>query len=58
MSDVMTPELEKWVLKNTPFPHRVGNPDDFASLCMQIIENKFLNGEVIRMDGAFRYGYL
>lgn len=37
-----------------PFPPRMGDPDEYALLACQIIENPYLNGEVIRLDGAFR----
>jgi NAD(P)-dependent dehydrogenase (short-subunit alcohol dehydrogenase family) len=37
-----------------PFPRRLGRPDDFARLALTIIEHGYLNGEVIRMDGALR----
>lgn len=37
-----------------PFPSRLGKPSEFASLAQQIIENSYLNGEVIRLDGAIR----
>ncbi|HEY8532657.1 MAG TPA: SDR family NAD(P)-dependent oxidoreductase [Micromonospora sp.] len=37
-----------------PHPSRLGRPDEFASLAMHIIENKMLNGETIRLDGALR----
>lgn len=37
-----------------PFPSRLGKPEEFAQLAVQIIENKMLNGEVIRLDGAIR----
>lgn len=36
------------------FPHRLGEPPEFALLCKQIIENPYLNGETIRLDGAIR----
>ncbi|MCW2785383.1 MAG: 3-hydroxy-2-methylbutyryl-CoA dehydrogenase [Marmoricola sp.] len=38
----------------TPHPNRLGQPDEFASLALQIVENKMLNGETIRLDGALR----
>jgi NAD(P)-dependent dehydrogenase (short-subunit alcohol dehydrogenase family) len=38
-----------------PFPKRLGDPDEFAKLAQQIIENGYLNGEVIRLDGAVRF---
>jgi NAD(P)-dependent dehydrogenase (short-subunit alcohol dehydrogenase family) len=37
-----------------PFPKRLGRPDDFAQLALDIVEHGYLNGEVIRMDGALR----
>lgn len=37
-----------------PFPKRLGQPDDFAALAVAIIDNGYLNGETIRMDGALR----
>jgi NAD(P)-dependent dehydrogenase (short-subunit alcohol dehydrogenase family) len=36
------------------FPKRLGVPDDFASLAMEIVRNRYLNGEVIRMDAGIR----
>lgn len=38
----------------TPHPARLGRPDDYALLVEQIVTNPFLNGEVIRLDGAVR----
>ncbi len=40
--------------QQVPFPPRLGNPDEYAMLAEQIIENPLLNGEVIRLDGAIR----
>ena len=37
-----------------PYPKRLGNPDEFAKLVIHIIDNAYLNGEVIRLDGAIR----
>lgn len=37
-----------------PFPSRLGQPCEYAQLAMSIIENDYLNGEVIRLDGALR----
>ncbi len=37
-----------------PFPPRLAKPEEFAQLVGQIIENGYLNGEVIRLDGAIR----
>ena len=38
----------------TPFPQRLGKPEEYADLASHIIENSMLNGEVIRLDGAVR----
>ncbi|RPF51043.1 3-hydroxyacyl-CoA dehydrogenase [Aquisalibacillus elongatus] len=38
----------------TPFPSRLGYPEEYAKLAESIIENPMLNGEVIRLDGAIR----
>jgi NAD(P)-dependent dehydrogenase (short-subunit alcohol dehydrogenase family) len=37
-----------------PFPPRLGRPDEYAALAMQIVSNQMLNGETIRLDGAIR----
>jgi NAD(P)-dependent dehydrogenase (short-subunit alcohol dehydrogenase family) len=37
-----------------PFPKLLGQPPQFASLVRHMIENRYLNGEVIRLDGALR----
>lgn len=37
-----------------PFPQRLGKPAEYAQLASQIIENRMLNGETIRLDGALR----
>ncbi len=37
-----------------PYPPRLGQPDEYAQLACHIVENRMLNGEVIRLDGALR----
>lgn len=37
-----------------PYPKRLGAPDEFAKLVIHIIDNNYINGEVIRIDGAIR----
>ncbi len=39
-----------------PFPKRMGQPAEYAKLVQSIVENSYLNGEVIRIDGAIRFG--
>jgi NAD(P)-dependent dehydrogenase (short-subunit alcohol dehydrogenase family) len=40
--------------KGVPFPQRLGWPDEFASMVAEIVRNGYVNGEVIRLDGALR----
>jgi len=37
-----------------PFPRRLGRPEEYAALVEQIVQNGYLNGETIRLDGALR----
>ena len=37
-----------------PFPKMLGRPEQYADLAVHIVENRYLNGEVIRLDGAIR----
>jgi NAD(P)-dependent dehydrogenase (short-subunit alcohol dehydrogenase family) len=39
---------------SVPNPRRLGRPDEYAQLATQILENPYLNGETIRLDGAIR----
>lgn len=39
---------------SVPHPARLGHPDEFAMMAIQILENPMLNGETIRLDGAIR----
>lgn len=42
--------------KAVPFPKRLGLPEEYAALAQHIAVNDYLNGEVIRLDGAQRFG--
>lgn len=42
------------MISGQPFPRRLGTPADFALTAVQLIENEFINGEVVRLDGALR----
>ncbi|MEU8622532.1 SDR family NAD(P)-dependent oxidoreductase [Streptomyces sp. NPDC048623] len=39
---------------STPYPRRLGRPEEFAALVQHIVENPMINGEVVRLDGASR----
>lgn len=52
----MPAEVQESLGKMVPFPSRMGKPAEFAGLVRHIVENAYLNGEVIRLDGAIRMG--
>jgi NAD(P)-dependent dehydrogenase (short-subunit alcohol dehydrogenase family) len=47
-------EARKALGAGVPFPQRLGLPAEYAQLACQIVENRMLNGETIRLDGALR----
>lgn len=47
-------EIRDGLAKLVPFPPRLGDPSEFASLALHILNNPMLNGETIRLDGALR----
>ncbi len=47
-------EAMKQLAATIPFPSRLGDPAEFASLALHMIQNRMLNGEVVRLDGALR----
>ena len=52
----MPAEVQESLNKMVPFPTRMGKPAEYAALVRHIAENSYLNGEVIRLDGAIRMG--
>lgn len=50
----MPQDVQDSLGKMVPFPSRLGRPAEYAALVRSIIENPYLNGEVIRLDGAIR----
>jgi NAD(P)-dependent dehydrogenase (short-subunit alcohol dehydrogenase family) len=48
-------QVEAYWAPAIPFPKRMGQPVEYAKLVQQIVENSYLNGEVIRIDGALRF---
>ena len=47
-------DLRESLYKSIPFPPRFGAPDEFASFVETIVENPYINGETIRLDGGVR----
>jgi NAD(P)-dependent dehydrogenase (short-subunit alcohol dehydrogenase family) len=54
--DEATDDVRAAAGAGVPFPKRIGNPVEFATLVIDILERDYLNGEVIRLDGALRLG--
>ena len=52
----MPQEVQDSLGSMVPFPSRLGKPAEYAALVAHIIANPYLNGEVIRLDGAIRMG--
>ena len=48
-------QLEAYWGPQIPYPKRMGRPAEYATMVASIVENDYLNGEVIRLDGALRF---
>ncbi|MEQ8175536.1 MAG: SDR family NAD(P)-dependent oxidoreductase [Syntrophomonadaceae bacterium] len=54
MMALLPDQLQDELARAVPFPSKLGDPDEFAMLVQQLVENPMLNGETIRLDGALR----
>jgi len=54
MADGMPEHVQESLGAAIPFPSRLGKPEEFAELVAHIMENGYINGETIRLDGAAR----
>jgi NAD(P)-dependent dehydrogenase (short-subunit alcohol dehydrogenase family) len=54
MVDGMPEAVQQSLAASIPFPSRLGKPEEFADLVAYILQNRYLNGETIRLDGATR----
>jgi NAD(P)-dependent dehydrogenase (short-subunit alcohol dehydrogenase family) len=54
MVEGLPPEIQTSLGAGIPYPSRLGRPEEYAALVEHIVTNPFLNGEVIRLDGALR----
>ena len=54
MVDGMPPEVQESLSASIPFPSRLGKPEEFAQTVAFILGNRYINGSVIRLDGAVR----
>jgi NAD(P)-dependent dehydrogenase (short-subunit alcohol dehydrogenase family) len=51
---VRNPKLVDALSAMVPFPQRLGRPEEYASLALEMIRNGYFNGETVRLDGAIR----
>ena len=49
-------EVQESLAGQVPFPQRLGRPEEFARLACFLVETGYMNGEVVRLDGAIRMG--
>ncbi|WP_068249626.1 SDR family NAD(P)-dependent oxidoreductase [Janibacter corallicola] len=54
MLATVSEEFREGLAKGVPFPQRLGRPEEYAQLALSLIDHDYLNGEVVRMDGALR----
>jgi NAD(P)-dependent dehydrogenase (short-subunit alcohol dehydrogenase family) len=54
MLATVSEEFRQALAEGIPFPKRLGRSEEYASLVLSIIAQDYLNGEVIRLDGALR----
>jgi NAD(P)-dependent dehydrogenase (short-subunit alcohol dehydrogenase family) len=50
----LSPEAQESLAASLPFPKKLGDPTQYAALVRHMIENRYLNGEVVRLDAALR----
>ena len=58
MMQASSEKVRKGLVRSVAGPKRFGRPSEFASLCHSILDNGYLNGEVIRLDGGIRFANL
>uniref|UniRef100_UPI00132F6835 SDR family oxidoreductase n=1 Tax=Raoultella terrigena TaxID=577 RepID=UPI00132F6835 len=54
MLATVSEEFREGLAAGVPFPKRLARPAEYARLAMSLVEQDYLNGEVVRMDGALR----
>jgi NAD(P)-dependent dehydrogenase (short-subunit alcohol dehydrogenase family) len=50
----LSQEFQDSLGRSVPYPPRLGDPKEYGALAVHIVENEYLNGETIRIDGALR----
>jgi NAD(P)-dependent dehydrogenase (short-subunit alcohol dehydrogenase family) len=54
MLQALPADVQQSLAVSVPFPKLLGRPEQYADLVLHIVENRYINGETIRLDGALR----
>jgi NAD(P)-dependent dehydrogenase (short-subunit alcohol dehydrogenase family) len=54
MLTALPENVQQSLAASVPFPQRLGRPEEYAALVLHLCQNRMINGEVIRLDGALR----
>jgi len=50
----LPPAAQESLGRSVPFPNRLGDPGEYGALAVHLVENSYINGETIRIDGSLR----
>ena len=50
----LRPDIRDGLAAAIPHPKRLGDPADYAHLAVSLLENRYINGETVRLDGSIR----
>lgn len=50
----LRPDIRDGLAAAVPHPKRLGDPEDYGHLALSLLENRYINGETIRLDGSIR----
>jgi NAD(P)-dependent dehydrogenase (short-subunit alcohol dehydrogenase family) len=54
MLGALREDIQKSLAESVPFPKLLGDPGEYAALALHMVENRYLNGDTVRLDGALR----
>ena len=54
MLQALPEDTQKSLAASVPFPKLLGRPEQYGDLVLHLVENRYINGETIRLDGALR----
>jgi NAD(P)-dependent dehydrogenase (short-subunit alcohol dehydrogenase family) len=50
----LRPDVREALAASVPHPRRLGDPADYATMAVELLRNRYVNGETVRLDGAIR----